>query len=303
MAVRKVEQELEILGGLREAPAEEALAGLRKALKDPINMMVAKAAALAAERQMGELLPDVLRAFERLFGDPVRRDPQCWGKNGAAKALVALGHTDAAPYLRGMRHIQMEPVWGGVSDTAGALRGTCILGLAACTDIRREDILRAMVDLAGDSNEPVRVEVVRGIAQMGGDEASLLLRMKARVGDEAVAVTGQVFDCLLALEGEEGVEFVTDFLKRGVIEVREEAALSLGTSRMASAVAVLREAWEQQQKEIGEVVLRALSLSRQEEAWDFLLELVRDGRKDAAEALAIHPELRERIEAAKGNAP
>ena len=300
MAVRKIEQELEALSLLRDVPAGEALAGLRKALKDPVGMMAGKAAAVAADRQMRELLPDLLRAFERLFTDPAKRDPQCWGKNGIAKALVSMGHTDSPPYLRGLRHVQMEPVWGGAADTAGGLRGSCVLGLAACIDIPREEILRAMVDRIADAHEPVRIEVVRGIAQMGGDEASLLLRMKARIGDEATAVTGQVFDCILAMEGDPaGVAFVTEYLDRErAVELREEAALSLGTSRLPGAVTLLMKAWDDH-RDIGEVVLRALSLSRQEEAFEFLLELVREGRKEAAAALSIHPEMGERLEAAK----
>jgi HEAT repeat protein len=301
MPVRKVEHELEVLSKLREAPAEEALPALRKALKDPVNMMAAKAAGIIAGRRFSDATPDLLRAFERLFGDPVRRDPQCWGKNAIAKALVELEWREAAPYLRGMRHIQMEPVWGGEADTAGSLRGICVLGLAACRDLRREEVLRALVDGAADTSDPVRVEVFRAIAQMGGDEGELLLRLKAQVGDVSPAVMGQVFDCLLAVEGERGLEFVAGFLERGAVEVREEAALSLGSSRMAEAVTVLLATWEKQ-IELRDVVLRALSISRQEAAFEFLLALVRDGRmadaKAAAEALSIHETMREQVEAA-----
>lgn len=297
MPVRKIEQELESLSLLRDGPPAQALAALRKTLKDPVGMMVGKAAAVAAERQMRELLPDMLQGFDRLFNDPLKRDPQCWGKNGIAKALVALAHTDSAPYLRGMRHVQMEPIWGGVADTAGGLRGSCVLGLAACIDIPREEILRAMVDCIADAHEPVRIEVVRGIAQMGGDEASLLLRMKARIGDEATAVTGQVFDCILAMDGD--VRFVAEFLEREKpVELRVEAALSLGTSRLPAAIALLMKAWDDH-RDIGPVLLRALSLSRQGEAFEFLLELVREGRKEAVEALSIHPEMAERVKEAK----
>ena len=67
----------------------------------------------------------------------LKRDPQCWGKNAVAKALKELEHREAAPYLRGTAHIQMEPVWGGQQDTAGPLRGICLLALPACPDIDR----------------------------------------------------------------------------------------------------------------------------------------------------------------------
>jgi HEAT repeat protein len=298
MAVRKVERELELMGGLREAPAEEALASLRKALKDPVNLMVAKAAAIAAERQLRELIPDLVRAFDRLGADGARRDPKCWGKAAIARALKELEHRESGLYLRGMTCIQMEAVWGGTVDTADILRGICVLGLVACTDLRREEVLRALIDLSADSAGTVRVEVMRGIAQM---DEPLLLRLKARLGDAAPEVMGQVFDSLLAIEGEEAVKFVAGFLRSG--EHREEAAMALGSSRLAGAVTVLREVLEES-GQLREVLLRALSLTRQEEALAFLLEMVRSGRTADAvagvQALALHPDLREQVAAAAG---
>ncbi len=298
MAVRKVERELEQMGALRDAPAGEARAALRKALKDPVNLMVAKAAAIAAERQFRELTPDLLRAFDRLCADGARRDPKCWGKTAIARALAEMEHRESPVYLRGMTCIQMEAVWGGSVDTADILRGVCVLSLVACTDLRREEVLRALIDAAADSAGTVRVEAVRAIAQM---DEPLLLRLKGRLGDPAPEVMGQVFDSLLAMEGEEAVKFVAEFLRNG--EHREEAAMALGSSRLAGAVTVLREVLEES-GELREVLLRALSLSRQEEALAFLLELVRDGRASdaiaAVQALALHPDLREQVEAAAG---
>jgi hypothetical protein len=296
MAVRKVENELEAMGVLREASAADALTGLRRALKDSVNLMVAKAAAIAAQRQFQELIPDLVCAFDRLMTDCVRRDPKCWGKSAIARALTELEYRESALYLRGVRHLQMEASWGGSVDTSDILRGVCVLGLAASTDIVREDTLRALVDAAGDSAEPVRVEAVRAIAQLG---EPLLIRMKARLGDTSSAVMGQAFDSLLALEGEAAIPFVAGFLLRG--NDREEAALSLGTSRQPGAVAILRDAWEQLE-DLREVLLRALSLTREEEALEFLLEQVRNGRLtdaiSALQALAIHQEWRGQTEAA-----
>jgi HEAT repeat protein len=298
MAVRKVERELEQMGALRDAPAGEAAAALRKALKDPVNLMVAKAAAIAAERQFRELIPDLVRAFDRLCSDGARRDPKCWAKSAIARALAEMEQRESPVYLRGMTCIQMEAVWGGSVDTADILRGICVLGLVACTDLRREDVLRALIDAAADSAGTVRVEAVRAIAQM---DEPLLLRLKARLGDPAPEVMGQAFDSLLAIEGEEAVRFVGGFLRSG--EQREEAAMALGSSKLAGAVTVLREVLEES-GELRAVLLRALSLSRQEEALAFLMELVRSGRPAdaiaAVQALALHPDMREQVEAAAG---
>jgi hypothetical protein len=63
--VRKVEREIEHLSALRDAPAAEALAGLRGGLADRVGLLVAKAAKIGAERQLRELVPDLLRAFHR----------------------------------------------------------------------------------------------------------------------------------------------------------------------------------------------------------------------------------------------
>jgi hypothetical protein len=306
MAVRKVEQEIERLNLLREAPPPEAAQELAKALGDRVNLIVAKAAGIAAERGLAALIPDLLRAFDRLFSNAAQRDPQCWGKNAIARALASLGHCESAPYVRGVRHVQPEPVWGGQADTASTLRGTCLLALAACPDIRREDVLRLVVDAIADPSDPVRVEAARALAQMGGEEGALLLRLKARVGDQAPQVTGQVFDALLALEREDAVEFVAGFLSHREQATRAEAALSLGSSRLAGAVEALIECWEKtRDPDLGQAALRGLAVSRSERALGFLLDLVRDARvRDACaaiEALSVlrgSEEIRQRVNAA-----
>src|SRR5271157_3396463 len=222
MAVRNVEAELARLTTVQDA------ATLRKALSDGINVLVAKAARIAAERKLRELVPDLLCAFDRLFEKPVERDPQCWGKNAIAKALVDLEYRESAPFLRGIGHIQLEPVWRGHEDTASTLRGTCVLALVACGDVPRETILRRLVDALTDTAEPVRVEAARALAQMEGEEGALLLRLKARLGDPEPGVTGQVFDSLIQVERGEALKFVAEFLKSADEAVREEAALALG---------------------------------------------------------------------------
>jgi hypothetical protein len=74
-----------------------------------------------------QLTPELLIAFDRFFENPAKTDPQCWAKNALSRALTGFEHQDAAVFLRGMRHIQLEPVWGGTSDTAATLRSTCAL--------------------------------------------------------------------------------------------------------------------------------------------------------------------------------
>jgi HEAT repeats len=297
MAHRHIEKEIERLNLLREVPREEAIKALRKALGDRVNLMAAKAARIAADLQLRDLLPDLLRTFDRLFERPVENDAQCWGKNAIAKALIEMDHRESAPFLRGMRHVQMEPSYGGLVDTAPTLRGICLLALAPCVDLTRQEILRYLVDGLTDRAHTVRIEAVRGLEVMEG-ESTLLLRLKARLGDEEPAVIGQVFDSLLALEKERGIPFVAEFLKAD-LDIRGEAALALGSSRLPEAVSVLRETWNSAREgDFRQILLRALSISRQESAIQFLVEVVKSGRSHdsqaALQALALHdsPEIR-----------
>jgi hypothetical protein len=289
LAHRKIQDEIERLAQIcRPGSGSAATAALRKALTDRVNLMVARAAKLAGEMGLKELQPDLLAAFDRLMEKPVERDPQCWGKNAIANALVALEHRESAHFLRGASHIQMEPVWGGEADTAVTLRGICLLALPSCTDLRREEILRCLVDALTAGEHTVRLEAVRAIAQMEGTEAGLLLRFKARVGDDESAVVGQVFDSLVRLEGASALPFLGGFLHSKKEELREEAALALGASRLAAAVSLLREALAgTREAQFRDVLMRALSASRQPEAIEHLLDLYRNGRPaDSAAALA-----------------
>src|SRR4051812_37327677 len=107
MAHRKLEEQIEAFRALRGSEATPAtMAALRKGLGDRTGLVVAQAAKVAAELHSSELLPDLLRAFDRLFENPVERDPQCWGKNAVARALTEFDYRGSEPYLRGSGHVQ-----------------------------------------------------------------------------------------------------------------------------------------------------------------------------------------------------
>jgi HEAT repeat protein len=296
MANRKIEVDIERLSRLRESgPDPSAAAELRKALNDRVGLVVAKAAKVAAELQMRELLPELVQAFDRLFEKGAERDPQCWAKNAIAKALMDLDYRQSAPFLRGVRYVQMEPVWAGQEDTASALRGICVLGLVTCSDVRRDVVLRCLVDALTERAQTVRVEAVRALAEMGGDESPLLLRLKARAGDVEPPVVGQVFDSLLRLEGAAAVPFLADFLDGKSADVQAEAALALGSSRLPEAVEALEDAWSRtRDPDLRDALVRAISAARQERGFEFLLNLVKNGRaaeaSAALDALTLHRE-------------
>ncbi len=296
MANDKIERQLQHLKTLQAAGRSgPALKEVRAALNDRVNVVVAKAAALAGEWQEQELLPDLLKAYARLYEKTPGSDPQCWGKSALAKALKNLGCSDSAVFLRGVNYHQWEAVWGGSSDTAALLRGTCALALVQCTDILRDDILAHLVNALTDTEPSVRADAARALEQIGGRDVSLLLRLKARAGDKEVRVTGQILESLLQTEAASGVPFVIQFLEDVNPEVREEGALALGTSRLPEALDALLQAFESGRKLRpggDEVLLRAISASRLDRALDFLLNQVRTARprlaEEALHALALH---------------
>jgi HEAT repeat protein len=289
---RKIEEKLERLALLRKADRSDAMAALRTALADRSNVVVAKAAKIAAELELLELTPDLARAFDRLFDKPAETDPQCWGKNAAAIALRDLGYQSSAPFVRGLRHIQMEAVWGGREDTAQVLRAACCAALPQCADLTRDDVLRHLVDAFTDASDKVRADAARSLEHMGGADCALLLRLKARIGDKEAQVTGQVFESLLRLERDGALPFLRQFLDSDD-EVCGEAAMALGCSRFPEALAILKEAlkrardWGRKQ-----VFLRGISASRLPEAIEFLLDVLKNGREaepaQALDALALH---------------
>jgi hypothetical protein len=295
MANRRIEDEISEISRLREGPAEGAEPMLRLAMTNRTNLVAAKAAEVAAAQRLPELVPDLLAAYDRFFEDPVKRDPQCWAKNAIARALRDLDYAISTPFLRGSGYVQMEPVWGGQQDTAATLRGICLLALPGCSDIRREDVMRRLVDGLTDPDPKVRADSAHALGAMGGDDSALVLRLKARVGDEDPAVTGQAIESLLAVERAHALPFVRTFLVPEGGVAAEEAALALGTSRMTSAVDLLLEAWEAAAAhDYRDAVLRGLSLSRDDRAVAFLEKLAAEGREyeqiAARAALQLFPD-------------
>ncbi len=163
MSVRNIERELEELAALRSCETEVVRThAFRKALNDKVNVIVAKAATLVAEMQLQTLVPDLYLAFDRLLTDPLKSDPKCWGKEAIAKALKNLEHAESTIFLKGVRHVQLEPVWGGEEDTAANLRATCALALLQCTDLTRDDKLWLVMPLLTEKSASLRKDAALG---------------------------------------------------------------------------------------------------------------------------------------------
>jgi len=303
---RKVEDELEALGELRRrAPDADATARLRTALAARQSPIAAKAARIAGELEIEALVPDLRAAFERLCVNPVKSDPGCAAKTAIARALYTIGAYEDALFLRGIRHVQREPVWGGSEDTACELRGLCALALIR---LGHPDAAVEVAELLADREVEARIGAARAIASSESERFAPLLRFKVLTGDAEPQVVAECVAALLRISAEAALDLCTRLLDGPDAAVAETVALALGESRLRAALPVLRAWWERTTTlELRRVALLAISMLRSEEAHAFLFSLIdaapgHDARHAIA-ALAIFREdeaLRARIAAAVG---
>ena len=269
MGKEGVEEKVAAIEALRDAPAT-ALDPLRKALKDRNNFVCSKAAKVAGDLLLRDAIPDLLDAFDRFLKDAGKADPQCWAKNAIVKALKDLAHDDEAVYLRGIAHVQMEPVWGGRADVAGQLRGACALALVACS-MPRNAILMVLADALADKETLVRVDVARAIAQLPGQDSILMLRVKALAGDNESAVVGQCFLSLLGMDARGSIPFVARFLNDSSHDLRMEAVAALGECTESLAAETLIARWKiEKSLDMKQAIKLSLGVSRTREAREFL---------------------------------
>lgn len=270
------------LEALRNNP-QQATLPLRKGLLDRNNFVVSKAAAIVADLTLSDLVPDLLAAFDRALIDSAKADPQCWAKNAIAKALKDLSHHDAEVYVKGLRHSQMEPVWGGQVDTAATLRGTCALALIDCP-VDDLTMLTHLADALADPEKTVRVDAALALSRAGIPEAVPLLRFKALTGDAEPEVIGQCLHSLLQMAPRDSVAFAARFLShRNPDDIRAEAASALAQSHEPAAVDALKKMWGAMlSPELRKALLTFLAASPLRDASEFLAQL---GTKEALEAL------------------
>ena len=308
MASKQVfDRKLQELEQLRGAPQSvETAAALRKALRDKSNLIVAKAARLVQEFDLRDLIPDLLAAFSRFFEDLPKSDPQCWGKNAIAQALKDFGYTEPDPFLKGIGHVQREPVWVGQEDTAGKLRGICVLALLECRSLSDHTLLSHLTDLLADSDAGVRADTARAMAHTGRMEAALLLRLKIACGDAKPEVTGACLSALLAMDPRTGVQSAQRLLAGDGEDLRYEAAAALGASREEAAIDLLRSTYATtRDPQFRLALLRAIGASLHPAGLTYLVGLINPADSATArwaiEALApakYREEMRTKVEAA-----
>src|SRR6201996_8501507 len=246
---RTFDAELASLDAPREASPDVAEPELVKALALRNNLMVARAAAIILHRQFTHLTPNLAAAFPRFLQNAAKSDPQCWAKNAIAKTLAAFEYQESELFLSGMRHVQLEPGWGGSTDTAGPLRGTCALALVQCRELNSHRLLMHLIPLLVDKEVPVRVNAIRAIEQVGNDSAALLLRLLSEFPADEPEVAGACYSGVLALEGPSGIEWAARSLAREDDSAAEAAMAMAGThsveafERLRMAFGAARDPW------------------------------------------------------------
>lgn len=283
---RKLEETLASLNQIRPDPAS-GTATLRQVLNGKYPIAVAQAARIVGEAAIGELTLDLVAAFDRYMANP-NADQGCLAKHSIAEALYRIESRNEDLFLRGIRHIQMESVWGGKDDTAAALRGVCALGLVR---MNYPDVMSELADLLADAKPEARGAAAQAIGYSENLQGVPLLRLRVQVGD-VLPVLSDCFVALLKLAPTPSLPLVKTFLyaRREFAEdteTAEVAALALGESRLPAAFAVLQPWWQQiKTAELRQTALLSIAMLRRDVALTFLLSLVAEGKlQDAKEAI------------------
>jgi HEAT repeat protein len=270
---KRLQEKLAKLKEIRQDPkSPEAIKELEKSLSGTSNHLAAAAARIVGEFEMDELEDCLVQAFDRFMDNPVKTDKGCVAKKAIAEALFQMRSHKEDLFLRGVRHVQLEPVYGGKEDTAAELRYVSAMGLV---NTGYPDVMLELAHLLADNVLDARIGAIRAIAYARQDKGVPLLRFKALMGDEDTRVIYESFRALLDLSPEASLSFVASFFDDEDPAVAESAALALGESRLPGALDVLREGWENTlDQDLRRFLLLAIAMLRYDKAVDFLLSLI-----------------------------
>jgi HEAT repeat protein len=269
-----IEQALDRLSELRSERTPAAVEEFRHALKHRSNLVAAKAAKIAGELRVTDLVPDLVSCFERFMAHPAKLDKRCAAVTEVVAALYDMDYLDPAIYLRGIRHVQLEASFGPPVDEAAKLRAQCALALVRTL---HPEAMPRIVDLLADPQPQARIGAIRALAACGGERGALLLRFKAHVGDRDPEVFGECLAGLLDADFDGSLELVKKFVDADDDEIAEVAILTLGQQRRPEAFAVVREKWARTvDPSLRKTLLTAMATARIDEATEFLIHLVAD---------------------------
>ena len=268
-----IEHSLDRLGELRRAAVSEtSMDEVRQFLRNRSNLVVAKAAIVVRELQIKALIPDMVSAFNKLMADAPRLDKRCAATTEIVSGLYELSYEYPAPYLMGLKHVQMEASFGPPVDEAAKLRAVSAQGLVRT---RHPDALTEVMQLLVDREPAARIGAVRALAVNGGEAGILLLRLKVLTGDAESAVLGECFSGLLEASPVKSVPFVAEYVDSKDGDVAQATMLALGESRLPAAYEVLRQKWSRTAGiPAKKILLASMAASKLDEAIAFLISLV-----------------------------
>ena len=248
-------------------------------------------------------MPDLVAAFRRFMVESAKSDKGCVAKIAVVKALLATENCDEEDlFLQGVRHVQLEPAWGGPADTAAPLRALCGLALVQMGSTQ------ATIELAtllADKEPDARIGAAHALANCGST-GEALLRFKVLIEDRETAVIAECLTGLMTLSPRGSFDFVSQFVDPEHPTLYEHAALALAESRLPEAFVLLTDEWSSTfDREFKRTLLLPIALTRSEEAVDFLISILEGGDNrmalDSISALAIYRDdasVRKRVEAA-----
>ena len=277
-----IEVQLIQLGALRKAADVKSRdAEIAKAIASKTSLIAAKGADLARELHVHDAASALHKAFDRFMERPATTDKGCYAKTAIAKTLYELEINDLDVFLRGIHHIQPEPVWGGNQDTAAELRGICALGLVRAN---YHDVMNELAELVVDPDPTARLNAVRAI---GYSENAIvgtpILRMKLLAGDAQPEVIVEAFASLMKLAPANSILFVSRFLEKPDPEMREMALIALGQSRQPAALELLISMYDREITiDKRRPLLSAIALTRLPASQQFLLQVIADEHRDLA---------------------
>jgi hypothetical protein len=283
------EEKLSALRKLGQAPITEATRNaLAKTLAGANNILVAEAAKMVGNLCMEALIPDLVKAFDRLLDNPLKRDKGCLAKEAIIGTLDGLEYGQEAIFHEGIQYFQVEPAYLQPVDTAAVLRGKCAFALVR---IGGSHVVSDLVELLCDPEPQARTAAVKALTGISPDISEPLLRLKARQGDEAPQVIAECLFALMQVNTVNSMSFVESFLKTGdlpgvssqALILAENAALAIGGSRLEKAFEVLKHHREKSfNTEFQDMLLMPMALTRFEGAFEYLIRVIESGHKQSA---------------------
>lgn len=301
---RKFEERVEELRRAVEMPTDPASRKCIVKALDGKNGFLISLAVKAIRPDDVQLVGKAEAAFERLLEDAIKRDPQCYGKTAIAQMLFDAEIRAHDVFEAGVKHVQPEPVLGGKQDSAGQLRGVCVMALA------HGQHPRALVEAArllADPERAARIAAARALVASGNREtAEPLLRLRLEIREDDPEALSEYMAGLLELNPSDNLDVVAAKMDSPDVATAEAAALALGSSRTAGAFEHLARRFEKTITTSSRgTLLLAIAMLRTDTAWQYLIERIMEGAPGeviaAVDALATfkeQPGLRERVEAA-----